>query len=157
MKTNAPVENAPPTTDDAQACAVALRDTISELKVLIDRETSLIRVGNLNDTIQLEPKKTDAARRYVAAVLKARLLQPMMARVMPDALRALQTQHEALHAALQINMTVLATAHAVSEGVIRGVNADVQRRNGPQTYTHHGQHSGPPPRQAMPIAFSRVL
>lgn len=142
---------------DAQICAATLRDSMVDLKALIDEETGLIRVGNLTATAQLEPKKSEASRRYVAAVLKARLVQPLMARLIPDVLQSLQTQHDALRAALQINMTVLATAHAVSEGVIRGVNAEVQRRNAPQTYTNYGRHSAPPPRQAMPIAFSRVL
>ena len=36
---------------------------------------------------------------------------------------------------LQINLTVLATAHAVSEGIVRGVNTEMQRRNIPNTYT----------------------
>ena len=36
---------------------------------------------------------------------------------------------------LQINLTVLATAHAVSESIVRGVNAEMQRRNIPNTYT----------------------
>ena len=80
-----------------------------------------------------------------------------MARLVPDVLQSLQTQHDALRAALKVNMTVLATAHAVSEGVVRGVNAEVQRRSGPQTYTNQGQHSSSRPRQATPIAFSRVL
>lgn len=143
--------------DDAQSCAVTLQDTMTELKALIDQETSLVRIGDLHATVQLEPKKSDAARRYVAAVLKARLVQPLMARLMPDELQALQVQHDALRAALKVNMTVLATAHAVSEGVVRGVSAEVQRRNSPQTYTNSGQHSASSPRQAMPIAFSRVL
>jgi hypothetical protein len=146
-----------PIAEDAQSCAVALQDTMTELKALIEQETSLVRVGDLTATVQLEPKKSEAARRYVAAVLKARLVQPLMARLMPDVLQSLQTQHDFLRAALKVNTTVLATAHAVSESVVRGVNAEVQRRSGPQTYTNQGQHSASAPRQAMPIAFSRVL
>ena len=38
------------------------------------------------------------------------------------------------NALLQINLTVLATAHAVSEGLIRGAHAEVARKNAPQTY-----------------------
>ena len=33
---------------------------------------------------------------------------------------------------LQINLTVLATAHAVSEGIVRGVNTEMQRKNIPE-------------------------
>jgi hypothetical protein len=35
--------------------------------------------------------------------------------------RELRRKHDELHALLRINLTVLATAHAVSEGIIRGV------------------------------------
>jgi hypothetical protein len=38
-------------------------------------------------------------------------------------------------AMLQINLTALATAHAVSEGIMRGVNTEMQRRNIPNTFT----------------------
>ena len=38
----------------------------------------------------------------------------------PDLLAALRKQHDTFNALLQINLTVLATAHAVSEGLIRG-------------------------------------
>jgi hypothetical protein len=58
---------------------------------------------------------------------------------------------------LQVNLTVLATAHAVSEGVVRGVNTEVQRRNIPQTYTANGQRATPGPRHITPLAVSRSL
>ncbi len=52
---------------------------------------------------------------------------------------------------LQINLTVLATAHAVSEGIVRGVNAEIQRRNIPNTYTAAGQRAAPGPRNITPL------
>jgi hypothetical protein len=52
---------------------------------------------------------------------------------------------------------VLATAHAVSEGIVRGVNAEVQRRNIPQTYTAAGRRATPGARNLTPIAISRSL
>ena len=44
---------------------------------------------------------------------------------------------------LQINLTVLATAHAVSESIVRGVNTEMQRRNMPNTYTAAGKRAAP--------------
>ena len=58
---------------------------------------------------------------------------------------------------LQINLTVLATAHAVSESIVRGVNSEVQRRNIPNTYTAAGRRATPGPRHITPIAVSRSL
>ncbi len=58
---------------------------------------------------------------------------------------------------LQINLTVLATAHAVSEGIVRGVNTEIQRRNIPNTYTSAGRRAAPGPRHMTPLAVSRSL
>jgi hypothetical protein len=58
---------------------------------------------------------------------------------------------------LQVNLTVLATAHAVSENIVRGVNAEMQRRNMPNAYTAAGTRAAPSPRAAMPLSVSRSL
>jgi hypothetical protein len=58
---------------------------------------------------------------------------------------------------LQINLTVLATAHAVSEGIVRGVNAEMQQKNIPNTYTSAGRRAAPGPRHMTPLAVSRSL
>lgn len=58
---------------------------------------------------------------------------------------------------LQVNLTVLATAHAVSERIVRGVSAEVQRRATPQTYTASGHRSAPSRQHMSPIAVSRSL
>ena len=57
---------------------------------------------------------------------------------------------------LQVNLTVLATAHAVSEGIIHGVNAEMQRRNLPNT-SSAGRRVAPGPRHITPMAVSRSL
>ena len=41
-------------------------------------------------------------------------------RVVPDKLETLRRRHDAFRALLQIDLTVLATAHAVSEGMVPG-------------------------------------
>ena len=51
----------------------------------------------------------------------------------------LRQRHDLFHALLQINLTVLATAHAVSEGIMRGVHEEVTRKSVPQTYGASGR------------------
>ena len=80
-----------------------------------------------------------------------------LARATPDLLTALHRHHDTFRAMLQINLTVLATAHAVSESIVRGVNAEMQRRNIPATYTASGQRASPSPRNISPLALSRSL
>ena len=57
---------------------------------------------------------------------------------------------------LQVNLTVLATAHAVSEGIVRGVNGEMQRRAAPSTYTASGNRTTGT-RHAAPLTVSRTL
>ena len=52
---------------------------------------------------------------------------------------------------------MLATAHAVSEGIVRGVNSEMQRKNLPNGYTAGGQRATPGPRQVTPLSVSRSL
>jgi hypothetical protein len=51
----------------------------------------------------------------------------------------------------------LATAHAVSEGLVRGVSGELARKAAPQTYGASGRANAPDPRKAVPLAVSRVL
>jgi hypothetical protein len=52
---------------------------------------------------------------------------------------------------------VLATAHAVSEGIVRGVSGELARKSSPQTYGASGRANTPDPRAAQPLALSRML
>ena len=58
---------------------------------------------------------------------------------------------------LQTNMTVLATAHAVSEGIIRGVSGELAKKRTPSTYGATGRANAPGPRAGQPIAVSKAL
>jgi len=55
--------------------------------------------------------------------------QKIWAQTTPDLLRPCTAITTCFRAMLQVNLTVLATAHAVSEGIVRGVNTEIQRRN----------------------------
>ena len=80
-----------------------------------------------------------------------------MAKATPDLLAALHRHHDTFRAMLQFNLTVLATAHAVSEGFVRGVNSEMQRRAAPSTYAAAGQKSAAGTRHAAPLTVSRTL
>ncbi len=75
----------------------------------------------------------------------------------PDLLTTLKRHHDTFRAMLQINLTVLATAHAVSEGIVRGVSNEMQRRSMPNTYTASGARTTPGPRHHTPLSVSRSL
>ena len=81
----------------------------------------------------------------------------MIAGALPDALAALRQRHTAFQSLLQQNLTVLATAHAVSEGIIRGVSGELARKHAPSTYGASGRATGPSPKASPPLALSRTL
>src|SRR3954463_9591661 len=145
------------TPTEARRLAEDMVDVMSALLGVIERETELVRAGKVREAIRLEQQKGELSRRYVIAVENLKAAQKHLAQVAPDLLATLRRHHETFRAMLQINLTVLATAHAVSEGIVRGVNAEVQRRNIPNTYTAAGQRAAPSPRQIRPLAVSRSL
>ncbi len=142
---------------DARKLAEELLDVMNRLLAVIEQETALVRAGKVREGMDLEQQKTALTARYVTAVETLKAAQTHLAQIAPDLLASLKRHHETFRAMLQINLTVLATAHAVSEGILRGVNAEVQRRNMPNTYTAAGQRAAPGPRHVTPLAVSRSL
>ena len=142
---------------EARKLAEHLMEVMSALLSLIEQETELVRAGKIREAMAFEPKKTELTRRYVNAVACLKASQKYLTQAAPELLTTLHRHHDVFRAMLQINLTVLATAHAVSESVIRGVNTEVQRRNIPNTYTAAGRRAAPGPRNITPLAVSRSL
>jgi hypothetical protein len=145
------------TATDARKLAENLMDVMSALLGVIERETELVRAGKLREAMAFETQKTDLSRRYVSAIAQLKASQKYLSQTAPELLTTLHRHHDVFRAMLQINLTVLATAHAVSESIVRGVNAEIQRRNIPNTYTAAGQRAAPGPRHQTPLAVSRSL
>ena len=142
---------------EARKLAEGLMEVMNALLGVIERETALVRAGNVREAIKLEAKKTELSRRYMSTITVLQASQKYLAQVAPELLSTLHRHHDVFRAMLQVNLTVLATAHAVSEGIVRGVNVEMQRRNIPQTYTASGRRAVPGPRNMTPIAVSRSL
>ena len=142
---------------EARKLAEDMMEVMSALLAVVERETELVRAGKVSDAIKLEPQKSELSRRYLVGVENLKNAQAHLKQVAPELLATLRRHHETFHGMLQINLTVLATAHAVSEGIVRGVNAEVQRNNMPNAYTAAGQRATPSPRQVRPLAVSRSL
>ncbi|SFL87664.1 hypothetical protein SAMN03159423_4130 [Bradyrhizobium sp. NFR13] len=151
----APRSVATPT--EARQLADELMKVMNELLAIIEQETALVRNGSIREAIKLETPKTDISRRYIAMISLLKISQTYLAQTTPDLLSALRKHHDVFRAMLQVNLTVLATAHAVSEGIVRGVNAEVQKRNVPQTYTAAGRQAQPGRANMTPIVVSRSL
>ena len=149
--------NTAPGNAEARRVAEQLMDAMNALLALIEHETELVRAGKVREAMTLESKKQELSRNYVSAVSEVKTNQAQLAKSSPELLSTLHRHHDAFRAMLQVNLTVLATAHAVSESVVRGVNAEIQKRNVPNTYTAAGRRATPGPRHITPLAVSRSL
>ncbi|WP_316199131.1 hypothetical protein [Bradyrhizobium sp. SZCCHNS2002] len=142
---------------EARALADQLMTAMSDLLGVIEQETELVRAGELREAMAFGPRKTELSRHYVAGVGRLKASQTFMQAQAPELLAALHRHHDAFRAMLKVNLTVLATAHSISEKIVRGVNAEVQRRNIPNTYTANGRRAAPTSRQLTPLTISRSL
>jgi len=142
---------------EARKLAENLMEHMSSLLAVIERETELVRAGKLREALEFEANKTDLSRRYVGAVGQLQANQKYLSQSSPELFATLHRNHDTFRAMLQINLTVLATAHAVSESIVRGVNSEMQQRNIPNTYTAAGRRATPGPRHITPLAVSRSL
>ena len=142
---------------EARQLTEELMEVMNGLLRVIERETELVRAGNVREAMQLEQQKSELSGRYMVAVESLKNAQKYLNQVSPELLTTLRRHHDTFRAMLQINLTVLATAHAVSEGIVRGVNTEIQRKNIPNTYTASGQRATPGPRNMTPLSVSRSL
>jgi hypothetical protein len=145
------------TAADARKLAENLMEVMSALLGVIERETELVRAGKLREAMAFESQKSDLSRRYLGAAEHLKASRKYLSQSAPELLTTLHRHHDLFRAMLQVNLTVLATAHAVSEGIIRGVNGEMQKKSTPQTYTSAAQRTAPDPRRATPLSVSRTL
>jgi len=142
---------------EAEAAVLALNGIMDRLTDTLTRETEHLRKGRLREALALDNEKQALAASYSAAAARVKLAGPLLVRALPHLLEPLRRKHAEMQALLKTNMTVLATAHAVSEGIIRGVAGELARKRAPSTYGASGRANAPSPRAGQPIAVSRAV
>jgi hypothetical protein len=134
-----------------------LSATMDDILRVVEHETALVRAGSLVEASKLQQIKTDLANRYYADASRIKAMLPALQSGQAPGFADIKRKHEEFRALLQINLTVLATAHAVSEGIMRGVSEQLARKAAPSTYGASGRTNAPNPSAAQPLAVSRVL
>jgi hypothetical protein len=142
---------------EARAVMTELGRLMTELCEIVEQETALVRSGRLISAAKVAQRKSELARAFMNDATRVRASTRYLARQMPKLLESLREQHEEFRTRLQINLTVLATARAVSEGILRGVSNELARRSTVQTYGASGRRLPPGRRAGAPIALSRSL
>lgn len=154
-----PVDKPAPITTAAEAeRAIGHLNTIMDrLVATVEQETAQVRAGKLHDAVQNDEAKVELARAYAAESERVKAAKAIIAKSLPDALDRLRQRHGAFRTLLQTNLQVLATAHAVSEGIIRGVSGELARKQAPSTYGATGRANTPGSKTSQPLAVSKSL
>ncbi len=145
------------TAAEAEAAIAQLSDLIAKLRMVVEEETALVHAGKVRNAATLGPVKSELATRLyiVGETMKANA--KFLTQSAPASTAALHAMQETFRAVLQRNMVVLATAHAVSEGIVRRLSGDLARDRAPHVYGASGRTTAPNPKQGQPLAVSRVL
>ena len=141
----------------AEMAIASLERVMDRLEQTVTDETARVRAGRLRDAVKLDEVKIEFARLYVIESDYVKAARNAIARLAPEALDRLRRRHESFQGVLQTNLTVLATAHAVSEGIIRGVSGELARTQAPSTYGASGRAQAPSTKVSPPLAISRTL
>jgi hypothetical protein len=130
---------------------------IARLRGLVEQETVLVRAGRLREAAALGSTKATLAGELAAGGERIKANAQFIFKSAPERCASLKTAQQELGAVLQKNMIVLATAHAVSEGIVRRLSSDLTRKATPQIYGATGRTVAPNPRNGRPLAISRTL
>lgn len=115
-----------------------IMSTLGSLAHVIGEETQLMRDGKIGAALDREARKTELAGSYMRGleVLKANAVA--LARFVPEEVTRLKGAHKEFSELLETNQTVLATARAVSETIVRDLAKDSGRAPQAQGYARGG-------------------
>jgi len=145
------------TAAEAESAIAQVADLIAKLHGVIEQETALVHAGKVRKAATLSPTKSELAGQLFAAAEWLRANAKFLLRAAPASAASLHQMQQAFQTVLQKNMIILATSHAVSEGIVRRLSGDLARKASPQVYGASGRTVAPSPKRAQPLAISRVL
>ncbi|MGA7787843.1 MAG: hypothetical protein WCA56_06730 [Xanthobacteraceae bacterium] len=145
------------TAAEAEQAIDDLAALLEKLARLLEQETALVRAGRLRSAAALEASKAEFAGQLFASGERLKASAKFLRQSAPARCSALVRLQETFRAILQKNMVVLATAHAVSEGIMRRLSGELARKAAPQVYGAGGRATAPNPKHGRPLALSRVL
>jgi hypothetical protein len=142
---------------EAERAIANLNTIMDRLVETVEQETAQVRAGKVSRAVEQDELKVELARVYAAESARIKAAKDLIGPALPEQLEQLRKRHDAFRALLQTNLMVLATAHAVSEGIIRGVSGELARKQAPSTYGASGRANAPSSKTSQPLAISRSL
>ena len=158
-RTDAPSAPAPliGTLGGAEDLLGKVTETVDKLTTLVEDETRLVRLGALFAASDLQQEKSRLAADYVKLRFKVRENAVAISHLQPELVQALSAKHEAFAALLKTNMSVLATAREVAEGIVKNVAVAVGRFASPNVYGSGMRIEKSPHAAARGISVDRRL
>jgi hypothetical protein len=145
------------TAAEAEQTLADVTGLIEKLCGVVEQETALVHAGKVRAAAALGPPKSELAGQLFVCGERLRANAKFILQAVPGRCAAVNQVQEAFRAVLQKNMIVLATAHAVSEGIVRRLSGDLARKTSPQVYGASGHTTAPNPKLGRPLALSRIL
>jgi hypothetical protein len=145
------------TAADAEQTIDAVTALIEKLSELMQQETALVHAGRVRQASDLGATKSKLAGELFGCGERLKANAKFLLQCVPARCAALQHRQEAFRAVLHRNMIVLATTHAVSEGIMRRLSGDLARKSAPQIYGASGRATAPHPKYGQPLAVSKKL
>ena len=142
---------------EAERAIANLNKIMDRLVATVEEETARVRAGHLGEAAEFDEAKVELAHAYAAESERVKAARKIITQSLPEELARLRERHDAFQSLLQTNLTVLATAHAVAEGIIRGVSGELARKQAPSTYGASGKANAPSSKASQPLALSRKL
>jgi hypothetical protein len=142
------------TREDAEILLAALTAALAELEGVLERETALIAAGRIREGLAEEARKSELSSAYMLQLQRAKANVVVLARLAPEPLRSFRERQAAFERVMNRNQIVIATARAVSEGLIRGLAEAMQRETRPNVYALPNRPVPAAPHAAAPLVFS---
>lgn len=141
---------------EAEALAGAALAALAALESALAAETALVRAGRIREGLAEEGRKSELTAAYLRELETVKANAVALARFAPEAVARLKSAHGGFARTVEANRMVLATARAVSEGLIKSVSDELDRAARPAGY---GPSAGlvARPAQAGPLVLSRSL
>ncbi len=130
---------------------------VENLAGLLEQETHLVRAGRVRNAAALQSSKAELTGRLFAASERLKSSAKQLRQSVPDRCAALLRRQDTFRGTLQKNMIVLATAHSVSEGIVRRLSEQLAKKASPQVYGASGRTVALNPKHGRPLAVSRTL
>ena len=142
--------------EDAERLVASVLATMGDLEKVLANETAHVRVGRIRDGLAEEAKKSELATAYMRGLETVKANAIALARFAPEALEKLKAAHAGFGRAVETNQTVLATARAVSESLLKSAAEEMNRLSRPQAYGPAGPQAARPAK-SEPLVLSKTL